>query len=132
MQEQLVGEGVGEEVAGILVECLWVRREEVRGQLVRDSCAVSHSVLRDYDWKMKVTTLRATLALPQLSLILPPQLVLSSDKLGSVQQPLLSLDLDIAEDGERRLESVELSKEELAKLITSLEAANRVVLQLRT
>ena len=59
-------------------------------------------------------------------------MVLSSDKLGSVQQPLLSLDLEIREDGGRTRESVELSKEELGKLIASLEAANRAVLQLRT
>ena len=58
--------------------------------------------------------------------------MLSSDKLGSVQEPLLSLDLEIMEDKKKRLESVELSKEELAKLISSLEAANKAVLQLRT
>ena len=58
--------------------------------------------------------------------------MLSSDKLGSVQEPLLSLDLEIMEDNKKRLESVELSKEELAKLISSLEAANKAVLQLRT
>ena len=55
-QEKLVSDGVGEEAASVLAECLWVRREEVRSQLARDSCAISHSVLRDYDWKMKVQT----------------------------------------------------------------------------
>ena len=54
-QEKLVSDGVGEEAASVLAECLWVRREEVRSQLARDSCAISHSVLRDYDWKMKVS-----------------------------------------------------------------------------
>ena len=44
---------MGEGVAEVLVECLWVRKEEVREQLVRDSCAISHSTLLDYDWRMK-------------------------------------------------------------------------------
>ena len=51
---------------------------------------------------------------------------MSSDKLGSIHQPVLSLDLDVSEDGERRRENLELSKEELAKMIGSLEAANKV------
>ena len=51
---------------------------------------------------------------------------MSSDKLGSIQQPVLLLGLDITEGGQRRRENVELSREELAKLITSLEAANKV------
>ena len=28
----------------------------MRGQLVRDSVAISHSHLRDFDWKLKVGT----------------------------------------------------------------------------
>ena len=51
---------------------------------------------------------------------------MSSDKLGSIQRPVLSLDLELREDGRGREEGVELSKEELAKLISSLEAANKV------
>ena len=51
---------------------------------------------------------------------------MSSDKLGSIQQPILSLDLDIAEGMQKKRENIELSREELEKLITSLEAANKV------
>ena len=51
---------------------------------------------------------------------------MSSDKLGSIQRPVLSLDLELCEDGQGREEGVELSKEELTKLISSLEAANKV------
>lgn len=43
---------------------------------------------------------------------------------------LLSLHLDVKENGEVKLYSVEMSKEELRNLINSLEAANKVVLQL--
>ena len=54
------------------------------------------------------------------------QLIMSSNQLASIQQPVVSLDLDITEDGQKRKETIELSKEELSHLISSLEAANRV------
>ena len=54
------------------------------------------------------------------------QLIMSSDKLGSIQRPVLSLDLELCEYGQGREEGVELSKEEVTKLISSLEAANKV------
>lgn len=54
------------------------------------------------------------------------QLALSSDKIASLQMPLLNLYLDVKENGEVKPYSVEMSKEELQKLINSLEAANKV------
>lgn len=51
---------------------------------------------------------------------------MSSDKLGTVQQPVVCVDFDLCEGGETRKENVELSKDELEKLISSLEAANKV------
>ena len=51
---------------------------------------------------------------------------MASDKLGAIQKPVLNLDLDISENGRRRVESIELSKEELERLLSSLEAANKV------
>ena len=58
--------------------------------------------------------------------------MLASDKLGSVLEPLLSLNFELNEGGERKVENLELSVDELAKLVSSMEAANKVVLQLRT
>ena len=54
------------------------------------------------------------------------QLALSSDKIASLQMPLLSLHIDVKENGEVKPYSVEMSKEELQNLINSLEAANNV------
>ena len=51
---------------------------------------------------------------------------MSSDKLGSIQQPVVSVDFHLCEGGEMRNENVELSKDELGQLISSLEAANKV------
>ncbi len=54
------------------------------------------------------------------------QLVMSSDQLDSIQQPVLAVDFSVSKDGHNSVESVELSKEELDRFVTSLEAANRV------
>lgn len=54
------------------------------------------------------------------------QLIMSSDKMGGIQQPVVSVDFDLYEGGKKRMENVELSKDELEQLITSLEAANKV------
>lgn len=51
---------------------------------------------------------------------------MSSDKLASVNEPLLNLDLGlIGENGSEHI-SVELKKADLQRLITSMEAANKV------
>lgn len=54
------------------------------------------------------------------------QLALSSDKIATLQTPLLNLHLDVKENGEVKPYSIEMSKEELQNLINSLEAANKV------
>lgn len=54
------------------------------------------------------------------------QLALSSDKISSLNTPLLSLSLDVRENGALRPVAVEMNKEELSALISSLEAANKV------
>ena len=42
------------EMAQIVATCLWVRRDEIRGQMVRSSCSITHSHLNDFDWRLKV------------------------------------------------------------------------------
>ena len=54
------------------------------------------------------------------------QLVMASDKLESVQEPLVSLDLDVQGQPENRHVSIEMNKDDLGKLMTTLEAANKV------
>ena len=52
--EKLSGMGVSQELSQLIVGCVWVRRGEVRSHMVRDSCAISHSHLTDFDWRVKV------------------------------------------------------------------------------
>ncbi|KAG7225182.1 hypothetical protein INR49_014740 [Caranx melampygus] len=52
-------------------------------------------------------------------------LALSSDKISSLHTPLLSLNLDVREDGALRPVTMEMNRDELNVLINSLEAANK-------
>nr|XP_058952180.1 COMM domain-containing protein 8-like [Pocillopora verrucosa] len=99
------------EVKQAILDCVWPRQEEVRQMLVLNAASISNSYLKDFDWKVKMT--------------------MSSDKLASVKEPTVTLDFDVNESGKDRNVSVELSKEELDNLISSLDAANKVVMQLR-
>ncbi|MBN3299054.1 COMD8 protein, partial [Amia calva] len=94
-----------------LLKCLKGRREEIRQALIEKTNAVSSTQLQNFDWQLK--------------------LALSSDKISSLQTPLLNLDLDVKENGALKPVSIEMNREELQTLINSLEAANKVVLQLK-
>ncbi|NIG58499.1 COMM domain-containing protein [Pontoporia blainvillei] len=88
-----------------LMKCLESRKDEVKQALLEEVVEVSSSQLQDFDWQLK--------------------LALSSDKIATLQMPLLNLHLDVKENGEVKPYSVEMSKEELQNLISSLEAANK-------
>ncbi|XP_036818726.1 COMM domain-containing protein 8 isoform X4 [Oncorhynchus mykiss] len=102
-----VGRGYGEAVLTVLR----ARREEICQALVERTNNVSSSTLQDFDWHIK--------------------LALASDKISSLQTPLLNLSLDVKENGALKPVSVEMNREELQTLISSMEAANKVVLQLK-
>nr|XP_009680302.1 PREDICTED: COMM domain-containing protein 8 [Struthio camelus australis] len=94
-----------------ITKCLKGRKEEIRNALVERVNAISSAQLQDFDWQLK--------------------LALSSDKISMLQMPLINLDLDVRENGEIKPISVEMDKEELQNLINALEAANKVLLQLK-
>lgn len=54
LAERLKGMGASSEVSQLVATCLWVRKEEIHDQLVKDSCNISQSRLDDFDWKLKV------------------------------------------------------------------------------
>lgn len=53
-------------------------------------------------------------------------MVLASDKIAGIRKTVVSMDLDIQQGNTVRPVTVEMTKEELKNLITSLEAANKV------
>ncbi|XP_064222875.1 COMM domain-containing protein 8 isoform X4 [Aotus nancymaae] len=92
-----------------IMKCVKSRKDEIKQALLREIVAISSAQLQDFDW----------------------QLALSSDKIAALRMPLLSLHLDVKENGEVKPYSIEMSREELQNLIHSLEAAYKVVLQLK-
>ncbi|MEE6462115.1 hypothetical protein FKM82_001497 [Ascaphus truei] len=103
--------GLSPEHQEVILKCLKSRKAEIAEALVGKVCAMSSAYLQDFDWQLK--------------------LGLSSDKLSTLQMPLVNLDLDITQNGDIKPVSIEMNKEELQNLINSLEAANKVVLQLK-
>ncbi|XP_036065812.1 COMM domain-containing protein 8 isoform X1 [Oryzias melastigma] len=97
--------------APAVLNVLRARRREIRLALLGRTNCMSSAVLQDFDWNLK--------------------LALSSDKISSLNTPLLSLSLDVRENGALRPVAVEMNKEELSALISSLEAANKVMLQMK-
>ena len=60
------------------------------------------------------------------NLFMPFQLVMSSDKLANIKEPLSELHFELkTTEGEEQV-SLELDKEELKMLIDKMEAANKV------
>ena len=56
------------------------------------------------------------------------QLVMSSDKISSLQTPLVNLDLQIKNGtSEKKMVSLELDQKDLKKLISSLDNAGKVI-----
>ncbi|CAI9153070.1 unnamed protein product [Rangifer tarandus platyrhynchus] len=94
-----------------IMKCLKSRKDEIKQTLLEEIVDISSAQLQDFDWQLK--------------------LALSSDKIATLQMPLLNLQIDVKENGEVKPYSVEMSKEELKNLINSWEAATKVVLQLK-
>uniref|UniRef100_A0A3B4A8U7 COMM domain-containing protein n=1 Tax=Periophthalmus magnuspinnatus TaxID=409849 RepID=A0A3B4A8U7_9GOBI len=90
----------------ILLSVLKARRQELSRALLDKTTSISSAVLSDFDWQLK--------------------LALSSDKISSLQTPLLSLSLDVRENGALRPVTMEMTRDELNTLISSLEAANKI------
>ncbi|KAL8587627.1 hypothetical protein ACOMHN_045316 [Nucella lapillus] len=102
---------VSEEQRKTIAEAATVHRAELRNRLMEDTTAISQCVLRDFDWQLK--------------------LVMSSDKLATINEPLLNVDLDLQDEaGNGRQVALELDREELKKLLNSLEGCSKAVQQL--
>ncbi|XP_068451595.1 COMM domain-containing protein 8 [Clinocottus analis] len=111
-EEVLAGlEDVGSSHAKAVLNVLRARREEIRNALLDRTNSISSTTLQDFDWQLK--------------------LALSSDKISSLHTPLLSLSLDVRENRALQSVTMEMNRDELNTLISSLEAANKVVLQLK-
>lgn len=50
------GMGASQDVSQVVATCVWVRREEIHAQLVKDTCDITQSKLEDFDWRLKVSS----------------------------------------------------------------------------
>ncbi|XP_077984562.1 COMM domain-containing protein 8-like [Glandiceps talaboti] len=98
----IVTESVPTDHQKIIVNCYNVRKDEIRRMLLENTAAISQAHFTDFDWKLK--------------------LAMANDKLASVHEPLVTLDLDLQEEQGKKSVTVEMNEEELKKMITSLEA----------
>ncbi|ELT95014.1 hypothetical protein CAPTEDRAFT_228871 [Capitella teleta] len=112
--EQLVQNlpNLPEDYKNEVINAINVRRDDLRAALVETTCAVSHDSLNDFDWQVK--------------------LAMASDSIASLHQPLATVDFNLPDNGSDKTVSVELSQEEMKKMIASLEACNRIVNQMKT
>ncbi|XP_046851849.1 COMM domain-containing protein 8-like [Xenia sp. Carnegie-2017] len=95
----------------VVFNCLLPRKNEIKLAQIAKTCRISQGSLKDFDWKVK--------------------LIMATDKLANMREPVLSLDLDIQDQIGVKQVSVEISKDELKEIITLLESANKVVMQLK-
>ncbi|KJE90807.1 hypothetical protein CAOG_02053 [Capsaspora owczarzaki ATCC 30864] len=109
--ESLAAIGTPSNASTALVEAFDTRAADIRAALVSSSSSISLAQLVDFDWKASI--------------------VMSSDKLASIRQPVLVLNLRLRNpDGTLREVVFETSKEGLQSLLTSLDAANKAKLTL--
>ena len=100
------------EIQIAIVECFDTRSEELRRYLLAETDSITGvgQVLTDVDWSVSV--------------------VLASDTMGSLRQPLMKLTLHTEGDEGRATHHLELSQDELKVLINSMDTAYKTSLQM--
>ncbi|CAG2116729.1 unnamed protein product [Medioppia subpectinata] len=97
----------------VVLECIEVRRPELRKAIINETIGHNNPVLKDFFWKLNV--------------------VLDSDKMCELNEPLVNLDLNINEDTNgtknETIVSMELNREELMKVIDTLEEGQQALRQ---
>ena len=117
----------------LVAECVEARCSEGQEAMLSAVAALSCGSLEDFDWQAKVGLSPHTSPLVHawlgecLCLCVCVQVALASDRVGSVQEPLVVLQLTVLEgSGVRKPHLVELNKAELDTLINSLESCSKV------
>ncbi len=56
IEKQLDKFSVPKDIQKIVSECLRPRKDEIRLALIEETCNLSETTLKDFDWKLKVST----------------------------------------------------------------------------
>eukprot|EP00794_Sanderia_malayensis_P007442 gene7442-8264_t len=112
IKHDLLQGGISEELVTKILVCITLRKNDIKHSLIQQTSSIARASLKNFDWKVK--------------------LVMSSDKLANIREPLVDLRFELQAEDQTGSFSVELDKEELKLVIDKLEAANKAVLQLRS
>ncbi|KAG7213407.1 hypothetical protein KM043_002692 [Ampulex compressa] len=91
-----------EHVQQNILTCLKVRREQLTDALLKDYSKSKLQTMVDFDWRLK--------------------LVMGSSKVAALREPLLQLDLIVADKDTQRTLDIEFNKDELETFITAVES----------
>jgi len=98
-----------------VVECVVARYEDIKKAATQKALSISQCFLKDFDWKL--------------------QLTISSDKISSLREPVLLLNLSLQSNNTAMPQTtellIELPKSELETVISTLEKINETVQELR-
>jgi hypothetical protein len=105
--------GCGEDDAKFVVTAILARKEEIRQKFGNNSVRLNDNYLVDFDWKVHVT--------------------LASDTVSQCREPLLLLSLRLGKNDNENFKEVivELTRDDLDKLIAQLETVNEEVVKLK-
>lgn len=98
-----------EDIQKVILECIEVRRPELRKAIVNNTIAENNAVLKDFFWRLNV--------------------VLDSDRMTDINEPLLNLDLKVSQTKNGSKDdgyvSMEFNREELSQVLKTLEEAQQ-------
>ncbi|EFA80662.1 COMM domain-containing protein 8 [Heterostelium album PN500] len=110
--EDLKTAAVQDDSINTIADAIVSRYQDIKRELTEKLSSISSSSLTDFDWKMN--------------------LILSSDKINSVNENVLMLNLTIDHHEEKKEQLlVELSKKDLDQLLSQFEQINSVVQSLK-
>eukprot|EP00112_Aurelia_sp_Birch-Aquarium-sp1_P013987 Seg2995.4 transcript_id=Seg2995.4/GoldUCD/mRNA.D3Y31 product="COMM domain-containing protein 8" protein_id=Seg2995.4/GoldUCD/D3Y31 len=112
IRNQLLKEDFPDDWISRILICITLRKNDIKQSLTNQTTNIAQSSMKNFDWKVKM--------------------VMSSDKLASIREPLANVDFELDTEDGRKTVALEMSKGELKMLIDKLEAANKVVVQLRS
>ena len=87
------------------MECIEVRRAELRKAIINNTIADTNPVLKDFFWKLNV--------------------VLDSDRMTDINEPLVNFDLTLSQPNGGTDVSLEFNREELSQVLKTLEEAQQ-------
>jgi len=113
MLADLASLGCAEDDSKFVVTAVLSRREEIRQKFSNSSVKLNTSYLVDFDWKVHVT--------------------LASDTVSQCREPLLLLSLRLGKNDDENFKELilELTRDDLDKLIGQLETVNDEVIKLK-